>query len=819
MPNEPQPQQPGSINPAQPAAPGTTPVQPVQNAPQQVQPVQPVIQVQQQPVIQPVQPVQTMQPVQQAVQQAVPQAQPRPQPVPQVQLQPQPAPVYRPAPAQFQPQPQPQFQAQPQMQRPVPGMPLRPGQQPLKPGMATRKPPNPKKLIFGCTGCFGASLLIFIIFVLIFVSQTSANGENPMARSLNVDTGSFINSLITIVNLVFLAIEVVMFLLVTVGLFRFFMARKDDKDAKKRGLTLAGITFLLLAVIGGMWIGIYMFMASKRVTVARVNTVIGIITEPKVTTGLTAPVEIKFDASNLPTDTRKYNILTYLWNFGDGQSSGVPVVTHTYKNKGQNNGRYDVTLSVTKQDKTTKEETTDTYTVQVTIANVKLDAVISATPETGPAPLEVSFDASGSSAPAGEIKDYEWDFNNDNIFTDASGVKVTHTFEQLGDYKVNLRITDNTGQFDIVTMDIVVAAPNIPTAVIEIPTENGKYLVGKQYSFQAEKSTSPNGTVEKYEWTFGDGSNKATTRTATHTYKTAGTYEVTLKVTDDKGDTGESSQKIALEVAESAPIAVITTVPGPAKPDDDFISGTIPFEVAFDASKSTDPDNNIIDYKWDFDGDGTEDDTGKNVSYAYKNEGVYNATLTVIDAENNESKSTIVVKVGAQPLTARITATPVEGVWPLEVTFDASGSSYPAGKIGGYEWDFGDGTKRSDVSKLVYKYTTTGTFKAKVTAIADDKSRATAEMIIIVRPVSLTACFTPSAESGPAPLVVVFDPLCSRGTISKYSWDFGDGETKRDRKPSHRYATPGSYQVTLEVSDNQNVINTYTKTILVTGSI
>jgi len=567
-----------------------------------------------------------------------------------------------------------------------------------------------------------------------------------------------------------------------------------------------------------IWVGIYLFLSAKKVPVQK-STSIGIITEPANTLQLTAPITIKFDGSKLPISATKYDILSYSWSFGDGQTSTVPVTTHTYTDKGENNGRFDVTLEVTKREKQSKEETSDTYTTIVTIANVKINPVINATPESGPGPLEVSFDASASTAPAGDIVNYEWDFDNNNVFTDATGPTATHTFDQEGTYKVNLRVTDNTGQFEVGSKEITVTPPNVPVAMIEIPTTNGTYFTGTQYTFLGDKSTSPNGEVKKYEWDFGDGTAKANTRTANHIYKSPGSYTVQLSITDETGATGQNTQVINVTVAESSPIADIKTVPGPNK-DEDFITGTIPFQVSFDATGSTDPDNNIVDYKWDFDGDGTDDDTGKNVTYVYKESGTFNATLTVIDAENNEGKSVFVVKAGSQPLQARITAEPVEGVVPLTVTFDASSSSYPNGQIVSYEWNFGDGSpKRIDVSKVIYKYTKIGTFTASVTTIASDNTRSTAQIPINVRPVALTACFEASTETGPAPLDVEFDPHCSTGTVAKYSWDFGDGETSITRKPTHTFAKPGNYTVTLEVSDSQNVLDTFSKNILVTGAI
>ncbi len=183
------------------------------------------------------------------------------------------------------------------------------------------------------------------------------------------------------------------------------------------------------------------------------TTQVNIVTDPANTLGLTAPVTIKFDGTKLPIDTKKYQILSFLWDFGDGQTSTVQSPSHTYANMGKNNGRFDVKVDVTLHDSAGKE-TVQTFTTIVTIANVKLNADFTATPDTGPAPLDVSFDASASSAPAGEIQAYDWDFDNNNTFTDATGSTTTHTFEQVGTYTVNLRVTDNTGQFAIVSQKI-----------------------------------------------------------------------------------------------------------------------------------------------------------------------------------------------------------------------------------------------------------------------------------------------------------------------------------------------------------------------------
>lgn len=703
---------------------------------------------------------------------------------------------------------------QPQPFNPRPGQPLPPGQRPLARPM--NGGPNPKKLILGCLGFFFFSIILFVLFVIAFVSQTSASGENGLAAALGVNPGEFTNTLILMTNLIFGGVVMITFFIAVFGLFRAGMSPKTDRVARSGGYKQAGIAGAILLIMTMLWVFVYIYLSGKKVNIApKENTTNGIFTEPEITTRLVAPVDIRFDASKIPYNPNRIELTFYQWDFGDGGSSTSPVVTHTYREVGQ----YNVKLTVTARDKNTNETLTQNFDKLVTVSDVKVTADFSASPESGPAPLKVDFNADLSSSPAGEITTYEWDFKGQNSFRDATGEKVSYTFDREGDYQVKLRITDNKGQSAIVTKTISAGGPDLPVATIEIPSDSGKYFVGKQLTFLGEKSTTPNGEIKKYEWDFGDGSPKATTRTATHSYKSAGLYEVILRVTDQENKIGTTSQKIQLEIAESSPQAIISTQPA-FNEKDQVLSGQVPFTVNFSAEKSTDPDNNIVEYKWDFDGDDQVDAAGANVSYVYKTAGSYNATLTAIDSANNNSVASLVVKVAAQDLTARLTADKVEGNAPLTVKFDSTSSSYPDGQITSYEWDFGDGSaKRIDAAQVSYKYEAIGTFTARVTAKASDGKTDTAEIVINVRPIALQACFTPDIEQGPAPLTVELDPRCSQGAVSKYLWDFGDGETSRTRRPTHTFDKAGSYQVTLEVTDNQNVVNTFSKNILVTGEV
>lgn len=140
----------------------------------------------------------------------------------------------------------------------------------------------------------------------------------------------------------------------------------------------------------------------------------------------------------------------------------------------------------------------------------------------------------------------------------------------------------------------------------------------------------------------------------------------------------------------SAPNAVLTATP---------TSGELPLTVSFDASGSSDPNDDALTYTWDF-GDGSSA-TGATASHTYTEQDTYIAQVTVSDGELSDVASVTIsagIIIVNDPPIADISASTTSGNAPLAVTFDASGSSDPNGDALTYSWDFGDGTTGSGVS-------------------------------------------------------------------------------------------------------------------------
>ena len=156
--------------------------------------------------------------------------------------------------------------------------------------------------------------------------------------------------------------------------------------------------------------------------------------------------------------------------------------------------------------------------------------------------------------------------------------------------------------------------------------------------------------------------------------------------------------------------------------------GDAPLTVEFDGTRSRDSDGLIVQFAWEF-GDGARAE-GPRVSHAYTANGVYLATLTVIDQFGAKDTDKVRIVVGNPPPQAIITATPTSGWPPLVVTFDASPSFDPEGdEITRYEWEFGDGD-RGLGPRISHTYTGSGRYIATLTITDRDGASSTAMLEI-----------------------------------------------------------------------------------------
>ncbi|WP_433331246.1 PKD domain-containing protein [Spirillospora sp. CA-294931] len=157
-----------------------------------------------------------------------------------------------------------------------------------------------------------------------------------------------------------------------------------------------------------------------------------------------------------------------------------------------------------------------------------------------------------------------------------------------------------------------------PRAAFEASCPSG----GLKCSFDASGSSDPDGSIASYKWSFGD-STSGDGRTTDHTYGAAGSYKVTLTVTDNEGKTNSTERTVNVGST------------GGQNPTASFASPQCQgLSCSFNASASKDPDGSIASYAWDF-GDGTKG-SGVTTNHTFPSkQATYTVTLTVTDNSGN----------------------------------------------------------------------------------------------------------------------------------------------------------------------------------------
>jgi PKD repeat protein len=336
-----------------------------------------------------------------------------------------------------------------------------------------------------------------------------------------------------------------------------------------------------------------------------------------------------------------------------------------------------------------------------------------------------------------------------------------HTYE--------ITVTPNGPRLTSCTVEDLFRTVSAPVASFTVTVDN------LMVSVDGSASSDTDGTVDAYDWTFGDGGT-ATGKLATHTYLNDGTYIITLTVTDNDGLWGSASEVVIVSHQLIGPTASFTaTMEG--------------MTVSVDASLSSDPDGVIQSYAWDF-GDGSFG-TGVKTTHDYTAEGTYTVVLTVTDADlltDSASEQVTAVKPPEPPV-ASFTALPTY----LVVAVDASASYDPDGAIVSYAWDFGDGG--TGVDKIMsHTYLAGGTYTITLTVVDSQSLSASASSSVTVQPEPDSP---PTAEFTFVVSGLTVDVDASLSTDDHpgltYSWDWGDGTALGSGvTASHTYTAPSA---------------------------
>lgn len=354
------------------------------------------------------------------------------------------------------------------------------------------------------------------------------------------------------------------------------------------------------------------------------------------------------------------------------------------------------------------------------------------------------------------------------------------------------------------------------------------------------------GDITSWDWDFGDG-NFSSAQNPAHDYLSPGDYTVILTVSGPEGSDVET--KIDYIAASGVPTADFAGDP---------TGGSAPLTVHF-ADLSTD----ATAWSWDF-GDGVGTSAEQNPIYQYTAEGIYTVTLTAINAcgSDQEIKTGYITVTAPEPYAFALCDIPIAGTVSgdyadthtsddvREAITEVNSGTHPRKWYSMLEhrWEFdvtagsaitfhleASRTNNSENDNFAFEYSTdgsswnhiltvasateqsyvadlpaalSGTVYIRVVDTDHTRSNQSLDTVYIdylmiesaVGPVPPTAAFTGDPTSGFAPLTVQFSDQSS-GAPTSWSWSFGDDGTSAAQNPSHEYSDPGTYTVTLTVTN------------------
>ncbi|MGQ9583219.1 MAG: PKD domain-containing protein [Thermoplasmatota archaeon] len=478
------------------------------------------------------------------------------------------------------------------------------------------------------------------------------------------------------------------------------------------------------------------------------------------------------------------NITTCFWSYDDGNSSKGWEGTHYWSN----NGVYNVTLMVTDD-----AGGTDTDEIQVTINNRAPVALaydrMTLTLDT------VVLDSANSTDLDGYIAAARWTLHNG---TTLYGKKVSTVYKQDGFYNVTLTVTDDDGATNSTTFYVTVLNRD---PVPKINASRTQVNFSESVTFDAYKSYDLDGYISNYTWIYPGGSKEYGVST-THQFDVPnGTYKVTLVVVDDDG--ALASAEVSIRVGNIAPVAVAGL---------DTIVHTYE-SISFDATRSYDQDGQIVNYSWDF-GDGERSSRAVEQHY-YSQDGVYKVTLTVTDNDGATDRDSLTVTVLNVPPQAFFPDIIVDTY--QNVSMNASQCLDTDGYLVNFTWELSTGEMLYG-PEVIYMWTRAGTYPVTLTVTDDDGASASHMFNVTVRNSPPKALFSFSPSTPSETETVVFNASASSdmdGSITAYSWSFGDGMFGEGEVVEHVYLANGTYKVALVVTDNDGSTDILTRNVTV----
>lgn len=470
--------------------------------------------------------------------------------------------------------------------------------------------------------------------------------------------------------------------------------------------------------------------------------------------------------------------IVFLWLFGDGtqqfSNSSAPV-SHAYTSAGVYN------VSLIAVDVNYCRDTL-VKTAFITVNGPTADFV--AQPPGGCTGSPISFTDQSLTDGTHALTSWTWDFGDGTIQT-FSGAPFLHTYSVSDTFTVKLSVRDAVGCSDSISRINYITTSR---PAISFTMSSATSCPGARLLFVNTTTPTP---VSSF-WDFGDG-NTSTLYDPFHTYADTGHYTVKLISTDSSGCVDSLINYVDIILPRASFLV------------SDSFSACVPLEVQF-----TNTSVGGIESFWDF-GPGEGNSGIQDPIHFYSTPGTYRVRLLMKSYGNCYDSAFVTITV-LDTAGLRFNYTPLQGCNPLQIDFSATGPV----STQSYFWDFGDGTSQSNTPNISHVYQSFGNYLPKVILLDPPGCVIPVTGVDSIRIRGANPLFGVSdSVLCDAGLVNFTDSTTSSEPITSYSWNFGDGGSSTEQQPSHYYATPGSYDVTLTTSTQSGCVNSYTKPMTV----
>jgi len=454
------------------------------------------------------------------------------------------------------------------------------------------------------------------------------------------------------------------------------------------------------------------------------------------------------------------SLVSYHWDFGNGQTSNLPNPIHTYVTA----GTYNVCLIVF------NSSCVDTICQTIVVGSTSgCNVTFSHSPVTGSI-NNIQF--VGTVTPAVSSSIWHWNFGDGNVYT--GGSNPTHLYANAGVYYVCATVTQSNNTTCSFCDTIVIGNSSSCNA-------NFTYQAsGLNVAFH---SLMQNTTIT-YSWDFGDGITSNAIN-PTHVYAAAGSYNVCLSIFDPlTGCTDTVCQNIMV----TAPVGCNVT----------FVHNALnllPNQVQFIGTVTPNITGSV--WIWNF-GDGTTITGGHNVTHQYAQSGTYYVCVQVNQGSsvNCSFCDTIIVGNNSNCQASFNYQINPNGVYQF------IGQFLPVTSATQWYWNFGDSTY-SNLQNPSHTFPAPGVYNVCLTVSSTTCPPITVCQTVVVQAsnIGCNAHFMYQQNGS----TVHFFTNNSGTPVSpnmNYYWDFGNGSSSTLINPIHTYTVPGTYTVCLTVVDS-----------------